>query len=394
MTSSSATAASEKAEPLPVIIVGAGPCGLVVAATLRRYGIPFVIIERAARHKICSNAGSGFEFAPTSIEILKNRLGIDISKILSAYNGMTILTVEGRKVRHSRLPADYAGGSVNRAELQKHLLGVVFPSAEEEEGVLFCGSGIESYREEEEQGRVVATLVPGDDGGPEKTIAGCVLLACDGIHSRCRAVMHGGYESSKSGVRGKNSTRDPLHFCNTMAYWGKVAAPEGSDLQKEWAKTQRTSEKDGAAHCTSFVFGLATSRAPAGFFIVPSHNGTMLNWAVTIYSKAPQVSGGNDGSDLTRRGGGVLTEQEKERLFAFGSHGSDSESVVRGVKKFPLLEQLIESTPAQDITEAGLYDRENLDLPYSSEKKLVALLGGKLAERMKAAVSSLPLVFP
>lgn len=90
----------------------------------------------------------------------------------------------------------------------------------------------------------------------------------------------------------------------------------------------------------------------------------------------------------------MLTEQDKERLFAFGSHGSDSESVVRGVKKFPLLEQLIESTPAQDITEAGLYDRENLDLPYSSEKKLVALLGGKLAERMKAAVSSLPLVFP
>merc|ERR1711935_1168856 len=39
------------------------------------------------------------------------------------------------------------------------------------------------------------------------------------------------------------------------------------------------------------------------------------------------------------------------------------------------LEKLIEVTPAKDITEAGLFDRENLDLPYSSESKLVALLG-------------------
>merc|ERR1712025_835816 len=30
---------------------------------------------------------------------------------------------------------------------------------------------------------------------------------------------------------------------------------------------------------------------------------------------------------------------------------------------------------ARDITEAGLFDRENLDLPFSSENNLVALLG-------------------
>ena len=105
------------------------------------------------------------------------------------------------------------------------------------------------------------------------------------------------------------------------------------------------------------------------------------------------MSGVNGRSDLTRRGGRALTEEDRERLFDFGSHGSNSESLVRGVKQFPLLEQLIGSTPAQDITEAGLYDRENLDLPYSSEKKLVALLGGKLAERRRAA-DALPLALP
>lgn len=40
-----------------------------------------------------------------------------------------------------------------------------------------------------------------------------------------------------------------------------------------------------------------------------------------------------------------------------------------------LLEELIKLTPAKDITEAGLFDRENLDLPFSSKNKLVALLG-------------------
>jgi len=39
------------------------------------------------------------------------------------------------------------------------------------------------------------------------------------------------------------------------------------------------------------------------------------------------------------------------------------------------LQKLIEQTPASDMTEAGLFDRANLTLPYSSESKLMALLG-------------------
>jgi len=283
---------------------------------------------------------------------------------------MKIMTIEGKKVRHSEFVAGYDGGSVNRANMQKYLLKMLFPSTRDEEGVLFCGSGIETYSEDENGGKVVATLVSGE------SISGSILLACDGIHSRCRAVMHGGYDSHQDWETNAQTmnAKDPLHFCKAMVYWGKTAVPKGSDLEKAFSATQRSSGKN-SRHCTNFVFGLATSRAPAALFVVPSHNGTVLNWAITIRSETERLSGANDGKDLTRRGGGPLTEDEKNRLFDFGSHGRHSKSVVRGVKDFPLLEKLIEMTPAQDITEAGLFDRENLDLPYSSEKKLVALLG-------------------
>merc|ERR1740117_629402 len=174
-TSSSATAPTTTADAhdqqqLPVIIVGAGPCGLVAALALQKYGVPFVLIEKASRSKICSNAGSGFDLAPTAVEIFKNRLGIDVSQIMSYYRGLGIMTIEGKKIRHSSLP-DYDGGSVNRSELQKYLLKMLFLSPSDEEGILFCGSGIESYQEDKaDGGKVVATLT---NSGIK--VSGCVL---------------------------------------------------------------------------------------------------------------------------------------------------------------------------------------------------------------------------
>jgi 2-polyprenyl-6-methoxyphenol hydroxylase-like FAD-dependent oxidoreductase len=57
---------------LPVVIAGAGPCRLVAAITLQKEGVQFVIVERAARKRLCSNVGSGFDLAPMVIDILKN----------------------------------------------------------------------------------------------------------------------------------------------------------------------------------------------------------------------------------------------------------------------------------------------------------------------------------
>ena len=61
---------------LPVIIAGAGPCGLVAALSLKRSGVPFVIYDRASSVRLCSNAGSGIDMAPVTVNILENELEI------------------------------------------------------------------------------------------------------------------------------------------------------------------------------------------------------------------------------------------------------------------------------------------------------------------------------
>merc|ERR1712174_96768 len=215
-------------------------------------------------------------------------------------------------------------------------------------------------------GRVVATLQSGE------SITGRVLLACDGIHSRVRAVMHGGYDSTKdweTNVRRGNEL-DPLHFCDTIVYWGKTPIQKGSILEEEFAKTQGNDGK-----LTSFVFSLTSTKVPGNLYMIPAKNATVINWAITIASKERSKSKNNDGSDLTRRGGGPLTEEEKARLFDFANDGSNADSVIRGMEQLKILQELIRLTDAKDITEAGLFDRENLDLPFSSESNLVALLG-------------------
>ena len=54
---------------LPIIIAGAGPCGLVAALTFEKAGIPYVIYEKTTTEKLCSNAGSGIDMATTGKKI-------------------------------------------------------------------------------------------------------------------------------------------------------------------------------------------------------------------------------------------------------------------------------------------------------------------------------------
>ena len=378
----------EQQQKLPVIIVGAGPCGLVAAATLQKRGVPFVILEKASRSKLSSNVGSGFELAPTAVEILQGGLGIDVFEFMSTYQGLCIMTTEGKTIRKVRLSDDYKGGSVNRAELQNYLLELIFSSPEDEDGVLICGSGLESYREEKGSSRVFARLTSG------QLIGGCALLACDGINSKCRSIMY-------------DTQTDPLHYCNSICYWGKTLVPKGSDLEREFLKTQRVQKTkknnnltttDDSLHeyRNSCILTTATPKVPAAVFVVSTKKSLstgeettiMLNWDITIASKDPPATR-SGGGDSTRRGGGVLTEEEKNRLLSLGAVRQTpsgdrckncehkTESVLGGIQDFPFLENLLKATPASDITEAGFYDRANLDLPYTSETKLVALLGGK-----------------
>lgn len=111
---------------LPVIIAGAGPCGLVAAVTLQKQNIPCVVYDRASREKLCSNAGSGFDMAPTAVDILQNKLCIDMEKAMRPYSYMYMADMKGRpittyrykllmlslvRVEHELFGSDWGGGN-------------------------------------------------------------------------------------------------------------------------------------------------------------------------------------------------------------------------------------------------------------------------------------------
>ncbi|CAB9524898.1 FAD binding domain [Seminavis robusta] len=346
-----------KGTTLPVIIVGAGPCGLVAALTLQQNHIPFVILEKASRERICTNAGSGFDMAKTALNILGDRLKATTDDILLYHGGLLFSTLEGDVYRDSPMVAqeskrkktqktknleeNFRMASANRSELQKLLLDQLFPNkSQDEEGILRCSVTVESYVEEDET-KVVVTL------SDQSTVTGCALLGCDGVHSKVRACMHKGKE-------------DPLHFCNTNCYWAKTPMPSGSEVEREVEQMQ-TYKKTGGG--VTVILGTGTKKRPGTFFLAPT-TGQVLWGIFEQATEPPQTS-----NDLTRRGGGILTEPEKQEMIVKFLGGGDDD------KNWTLAKTVMEHTPAHAITKTGLFDRQNLDLPYTSPGKLVALLG-------------------
>lgn len=330
---------------LPVLIAGAGPCGLVAAATLQQKNVPFVVLEKAQRASICSNAGSGFDLAPAALEILQSsRLNIrGLRGCVKAYSGLCFEDMQGKRLRHVTMsrrkdPEDavkgnLATGCVNRAEIQNVLLDHLFPSSSAEEGVLICGVSVASY--ETQPDYVEATL---SDGTKMK---GSVLLGCDGIRSNVRKCM---MEAAQHD--------DPLHFCNTIAFWGKCSiGKEGSTLETALQRTQGDKTDEGQ----SAIVGMGTRRSPASFYGFPLNDKVV--WGLFIKSTLSPQSG----DDLTRRGGQLLDDDQKLELL---DSLSDKQSICR---------LCLENTEASAITRAGIFDRKNLDLPYSDGDRVVIL---------------------
>lgn len=339
----------------PVIIAGAGPCGLVAALTLQKHGVPFVIYEKASAEKLCSNAGSGIDMAPTALEVLDDLgLGEGIDKSMRPYEYMYLQDVKGNRItsydlRGMKISSNLRGmkisrsfGFASRATLQHALLdklglrddvsGEI--KGEVNGGELHCAVAIVEYLQE--GGGVEVAL---SDGTKAK---GCALLACDGIHSGVRKHMH----------RGKD---DPFHYCGQDCLWGKTIVKKDSDLDKELRRIAKENNmEDGHISFTH----MGDVKRPNFFFtveIAPLEHA----WVFGVRNHNPAAA--NLSGDLVRRGGahftGVSKQKEIDRVLT-----SKHDGLIRSMM-----------AQAEDITRAGLYDRENLNLPYVDG--LVALLG-------------------
>lgn len=346
----------------PVIIAGAGPCGLVAALTLQKHNVPFVVYERASRERLCSNAGSGIDMAPTAVDILGNKLKINMSKAMSPYESMYIGSMKGNKKKSLQPNHTYSSwnmkdipncrdfGFSNRSDLQNSLLdslteGLKKEEGQEEKSILCCNTEIVEYTNKGD--RVDVTILTRDKETGTKTksvIEGSVLLACDGIHSAIRRHMN-------------RNVQDDYNHCGQACWWGKCVVVPGSDLFNELRRLQKEHNLNGKVA----VSMIGNSKSPSTFFSCLVSEDTHA-WVYMEKEKNPKEMAANQSNDLTRRGGTVLDESMKR---------SD---LVEPLKDSCSLAQLIiNGTKASDITRAGFFDRKNLDLPYVDDR--VALLG-------------------
>lgn len=346
----------------PILIVGAGPAGLLAALVLEQHGkLPFILIERSAPSKICSNAGSGFDLAPTAVSIIRQRLGLNIEGVFPRYEGFHVgnFAADGADEVVRKMPIDVEEYGASRSTMQRFFLKALLGDENPQEGgktksgmgEIRCGAGVSGYKESDDE--VVVQL---DDG---TEIVGSVLLGCDGIHSAVRRNMMPQFIEKEKGDDDDNNSSDdldPYHFCNINCWWGKTEVLNGSKLDNLMKDTQTVKD---AQTTPSFVVLVGSRQVPGTFYTVPTEQKNVFNWVLCLHADAPPKK---TTDDLTRRGGFVLDENDKKCLLQLAKDYS------------PLVRRLIEETPAGSMTNVGLFDRENLGLPYSTNKR-VALLG-------------------
>ena len=182
-------AAGLMANPIDVLIVGAGPTGLVLALWLRRLGVNFRIVDQAATPGQTSRA-----------------LAVH-ARTLEFYNqvGLADAVIDGgRKIENIGL---WAGGRVRArapfGEIGKGLspypFALVYPQDVHERLLIdrLAGLGVAVERPlgladfEPSSDGVVARLLGPD--GAEQRVSTRYIAGCDGAHSRVRQSIGGGF---------------------------------------------------------------------------------------------------------------------------------------------------------------------------------------------------------
>ena len=387
-------------DDLPVIIAGAGPCGLVAALSLKRSGVPFVIYDRATSARLCSNAGSGIDMAPVSagvdFELLINSLTFecrnpqlpqvaikildvelemspegmnramrpyDYSKFRHTYPGQglnkahcSILTPPpprevlmfdsgGKKLTTYRLKemkfkiGNRNFGFANRSDLQHALLDEL--GLKDKNGQIVEGGplhcGVAVASYENRPGYVEVELSTGDK------VRGLALLACDGIHSAVRKRMY-------------RDSDDSLSYCGQVAWWGKTEVEKGSELERELKKMQ----KENAMEDGNVSLSMMGTRKKPGIFFSCEVAEDVHAWVYVLKDNNPPAA--NASNDLTRRGGVALSGVDKQK---------EMNKLVASCP--PVVKQIMTHASVDDVTRAGFFDRANLSLPYIDGR--VALLG-------------------
>lgn len=345
---------------LPVIISGAGPCGLMCAVVLQKHNVPFTIIERVEQSRLTSDVGSGFDMAPTALRIFEYLELPQWKERMSSFGGITMMKMtNGQHVRiinTDELPGKEAFAA-KRSALQQCLVeklgdnkdACASSSKEEKDGGGWISGtnaqfGVSVVGYEEEQDKVMVRLSNGTE------LEGRALLSCEGWRSATRAQMLGGAGKTE------DADNDPVNFCGIAMWWGKC---EVTPKILELLRPTQTLADDGGGE--SFCWFMGDGREPGNFVAALADGGQSIMWSAA--QSCPNDPAQSD--DLTIRGGvrGAIVKEEYE-------------TIIQG--RCELIREIVSATEAKSVTKVGLYDRQNLNQNMVSTTTLggrVALLG-------------------
>src|SRR3954464_9620284 len=168
-------------ESCDVLVVGAGPTGLTLAAQLAAFGVPAVLVD-AARDRVHESRALAVQ--PRSLEVLRP-FGVSDELVARGSRGVRLRITAGSRVARTAL---FDIGAEDTA-----YPFLLFVSQAETEAVLaehLAGRGVtirrgvrlEGFREDGDQ--LLCTLRDAD--GAPRTVAASWLVGCDGARSTVR----------------------------------------------------------------------------------------------------------------------------------------------------------------------------------------------------------------
>jgi len=318
---------------IPVIISGGGPCGLLCAVVLKKYDVPFILVERVSEEKQTADVGSGFDMAPTATRIFEHLELPNWQERLTTFKGITMMRMGSGSVVRKLMAADLPDGeasAVKRSSLQQCLKDKLGESLVSGRTVHY-GASIVNHEESVNgsDSKVSVTLSTG------VTLEGRCLLVCEGWKSVTRQRLLG-------------EDKDPINFCHVAMWWGK------SEISLELDNLLKTTQAEGR----NFCWFLGDGGNPGNFVFAPESDGKSILWSAAQSCDTDPAQS----DDLTIRGG-VRGQASKDELTKICK---DRCEVIRTI---------VADTPASAVTKVGLYDRANLDHDFTSQQGLVALLG-------------------
>jgi len=184
-----------------VVIVGAGPAGLVTALKLKQSGISAKIFDKTPLEHLCKDVGGVYYLNGNVVEVL-DHLGVlpELEALQGYVKGFTFAKAGGYAVRSLEFPSNAKMHGVRRSELMRILINKLGTEN------MVTGVTVDKV----ELSPDIQTLTLSND----TTVQTKILIGADGIHSTLISAVHAPKQPPK------------LNFQNSISYWGFFAADD------------------------------------------------------------------------------------------------------------------------------------------------------------------------